>query len=135
MKVLVVEDDPMLGDGLCAGLREAGFVVDWVRDGKSADAALSAGEFAAVVLDLGLPGLDGREVLTRRRADVSTCMRVYMSMCLHICVVLCVTFYVHTCICVYVYMCMHVYTPKVYVSTYMHVHMTVCTRANVYTCL
>ncbi|WP_227818299.1 response regulator [Nitrogeniibacter aestuarii] len=67
MRLLVVEDDPMLGDGLCAGLREAGFVVDWVRDGKSADAALSAGEFAAVVLDLGLPGLDGREVLTRRR--------------------------------------------------------------------
>jgi len=67
MRLLVVEDDPMLGDGLCAGLRDAGFVIDWVRDGKAAEAALSAGEFAAVVLDLGLPGLDGREVLARRR--------------------------------------------------------------------
>lgn len=68
MRLLIVEDDPLLGDGLCAGLREAGFVVDWVRDGRSAEAALAAGQFAAVVLDLGLPGLDGREVLSRRRS-------------------------------------------------------------------
>lgn len=67
MRLLVVEDDPLLGDGLCAGLRESGFVVDWVRDGKAAEAALRAGGFAAVVLDLGLPGMDGREVLSRRR--------------------------------------------------------------------
>ncbi|QID18461.1 response regulator [Nitrogeniibacter mangrovi] len=68
MRLLIVEDDPLLGDGLCAGLREAGFVVDWVRDGPAAEAALAGGGFAAVVLDLGLPRLDGREVLARRRA-------------------------------------------------------------------
>jgi len=68
MRLLIVEDDPLLGDGLCAGLRESGFTVDWVRDGKAAEAAMAGGGFAAVVLDLGLPRLDGTEVLARRRA-------------------------------------------------------------------
>ncbi len=72
MRVLIVEDDPLLGDGLCAGLREAGFVVDWVRDGKAAEAAMAGGGFAAVVLDLGLPRLDGREVLAQRRGAGDT---------------------------------------------------------------
>jgi two-component system OmpR family response regulator/two-component system response regulator QseB len=67
MRVLLVEDDGLLGDGLAVGLREAGFVVDWVRDGVAAEAALAAESFAAVVLDLGLPRLSGLAVLDRLR--------------------------------------------------------------------
>ncbi|CAL1239687.1 response regulator transcription factor [Candidatus Methylocalor cossyra] len=68
MRVLVVEDDALLGDALQAGLKQAGFAVDWVRDGLAADRALAAEPFAAVVLDLGLPKLDGPELLRRLRA-------------------------------------------------------------------
>jgi two-component system, OmpR family, response regulator len=71
MRVLLVEDDRLLGDGLAAGLREAGFVVDWVRDGMAAEAALAAENFAAVVLDLGLPRRDGLAVLTHLRQSGS----------------------------------------------------------------
>ena len=63
MRVLLVEDDRLLGDGLAAGLAQAGFAVDWVRDGEAAVAALTTADFAAVVLDLGLPRRDGISVL------------------------------------------------------------------------
>lgn len=68
MRILVVEDDPLLGRGTQAGLEQAGFAADWVRDGVAADAALAATRFHAVVLDLGLPRLSGLELLARRRA-------------------------------------------------------------------
>ena len=72
MRLLLVEDDPMVGEAVREGLRQDGYVVDWVRDGKSADAALAANAFALVLLDLGLPRKDGIEVLrglrTRREA-------------------------------------------------------------------
>ena len=67
MRILLVEDDPQLGDGLTIGLRQAGFAVDWVKDGNAADLALHAESFDLVVLDLGLPNLSGMEVLTRAR--------------------------------------------------------------------
>jgi two-component system OmpR family response regulator/two-component system response regulator QseB len=67
--VLVVEDDPLLGDALRVGLGQAGFAVDWVQDGRSAWLALRSEPFAAVVLDLGLPGLSGLELLRRLRAE------------------------------------------------------------------
>lgn len=67
MRILLVEDDPQLGDGLTIGLRQAGFAVDWVKDGNSADLALQAETFDLVVLDLGLPRLSGMEVLQRAR--------------------------------------------------------------------
>ena len=67
MRILVVEDDPLLGDALKAGLRQRRFDVDWVRDGVSAEGALRAESFAAVVLDLGLPRLDGLTLLRRER--------------------------------------------------------------------
>lgn len=67
MRVLLVEDDGLLGDGLAAGLREAGFSVDWVRDGITAEGALASESFAAVVLDLGLPRRDGMAVLANLR--------------------------------------------------------------------
>ena len=57
MRVLIVEDDPLLGDALAAGLKQRGFDADWVQDGRDAQAAMRVEPFAAVVLDLGLPGL------------------------------------------------------------------------------
>lgn len=63
MRLLLVEDDSLLGDGLMAGLVQAGYAVDWVRDGDAAVAALAAEGFTAVVLDLGLPKRDGLSVL------------------------------------------------------------------------
>jgi DNA-binding response OmpR family regulator len=68
VRVLVVEDDALLGDAIQAGLRQKGFVADWVRDGAAADLALESGAHAAVVLDLGLPRRSGLEVLARLRA-------------------------------------------------------------------
>jgi DNA-binding response OmpR family regulator len=67
MRILLVEDDPLLGDGLTAGLRQAGFAVDWVKDGVASDHALKSETFDLVVLDLGLPRLSGMEVLRRLR--------------------------------------------------------------------
>ncbi|TXT28616.1 MAG: two-component system OmpR family response regulator [Rhodocyclaceae bacterium] len=68
MRILLVEDDPELGDGLTVGLRQAGFAVDWLRDGNSADQALQSESFDLVVLDLGLPRLSGMDVLIRARS-------------------------------------------------------------------
>lgn len=67
MRILLVEDDPELGDGLAIGLRQAGFAVDWLRDGHAADLALRDEGFDLVVLDLGLPRLSGMDVLKRAR--------------------------------------------------------------------
>lgn len=67
MRLLILEDDPDLGDALAAGLRQTGHVVDWFRDGKQADAALFAAGYDALVLDLGLPGTDGMAWLSRWR--------------------------------------------------------------------
>jgi len=73
MRVLVVEDDSMIAQGLQTGLRQSGFTVDWIRDGKNASAALSSSSFDLVLLDLGLPGRDGLDVLreARRRGDAT----------------------------------------------------------------
>jgi len=67
MRILLVEDDSLLGDGLRNGLRQLGFEVDWVRRGDIAEQELRAHPYAAAVLDLGLPGRDGMEVLARVR--------------------------------------------------------------------
>jgi two-component system response regulator QseB len=68
MRILIVEDDLLLGDGLCEGLRALGFAVDWFTDGAQADSALSTMPYDAIVLDLGLPGRDGLDWLARWRA-------------------------------------------------------------------
>ena len=68
MRILLAEDDPILGDGLRAGLRQLGFQVDWVRDGVAAERELLAGDYTAAVLDLGLPFKDGLDVLQTLRA-------------------------------------------------------------------
>lgn len=73
MRVLVIEDDVLLGDAIQAGLRQSGYAVDWLRDGIAADQALSTEPYAALVLDWGLPRLSGIEVLRRlrdRKADI-----------------------------------------------------------------
>lgn len=73
MRILLAEDDEMLGDGLRAGLRQQGFIVDWVRDGCAAERELISGDYAAAVLDLGLPLKDGLAVLQSvRERKVST---------------------------------------------------------------
>lgn len=72
MHILLVEDDPLLGDGVRAGLRQLGFRVDWVRDGQAAESELRTQSYAVAVLDLGLPLKDGMDVLTAvRRAGLS----------------------------------------------------------------
>ncbi|MBC7377888.1 MAG: response regulator [Burkholderiaceae bacterium] len=73
MRILLAEDDTLLGDGLRAGLRQLGFQVDWVRDGEAAERELRAQPYGAAVLDLGLPRKDGLDVLAAiRRAGVLT---------------------------------------------------------------
>jgi two-component system OmpR family response regulator/two-component system response regulator QseB len=72
MRILLAEDDTLLGDGLRAGLRQLGFQVDWVRDGVAAERELRGQPYAAAVLDLGLPLMDGMDVLAAvRRAGVT----------------------------------------------------------------
>jgi len=67
MRILMVEDDALLGDGLASGLRALGFAVDWFRDGAAADGALATAPYEAILLDLSLPGGDGMEWLARWR--------------------------------------------------------------------
>ncbi len=72
MRLLLVEDDVMIGAGVRAGLRQDGYVVDWVQDGVAAEAALDSQQaFALVLLDLGLPRKDGLALLEslRRRGN------------------------------------------------------------------
>jgi two-component system response regulator QseB len=63
MRVLVVEDDPMIGRAVVAGLHEQGYAVDWVRDGAEAELALAHAVYDVALLDLALPRKDGLEVL------------------------------------------------------------------------
>jgi DNA-binding response OmpR family regulator len=68
MRILVVEDDQLLGDALQSGLKQRGFDVDWVQDGIAAELALRTESLAAVVLDLGLPRQDGLQLLAKERS-------------------------------------------------------------------
>jgi DNA-binding response OmpR family regulator len=73
VRILLVEDDPMIGESVVDGLKAEGYAVDWVRDGKEAEVAVGASPYSLVVLDLGLPRRDGIEVLRSirdRRIDV-----------------------------------------------------------------
>ena len=63
MRLLLVEDDPMIGRAVRQGLGDAGFTVDWVMDGNAAERALANGVYDLALLDLGLPGQDGMAVL------------------------------------------------------------------------
>ena len=68
MRILLVEDDDLIGYGVEAGLRQAGFTVDWARDGHHANLTLSTTAYSLVVLDLGLPNVSGMDVLKRLRS-------------------------------------------------------------------
>ncbi len=69
MRILLVEDDTMIGQSLKQALTENGLTVDWVKDGVLAQDALAQGGYAAVLLDLGLPRRSGLDVLRRARQD------------------------------------------------------------------
>ena len=67
VKLLLVEDDQALGEGLSHALRQSGYVVDWTQDGYRADRSLNEQSYDLAILDLGLPGMDGTDVLSRLR--------------------------------------------------------------------
>ena len=68
MRILLVEDDPMIGESVVSGLAGEGHAVDWVRDGVAAETAIATTPYGLVLLDLGLPRRDGLEVLRGLRA-------------------------------------------------------------------
>ena len=72
MRILLVEDDLMIGEAVSVALRDAAYAVDWVKDGATADRVLESAEYQAVLLDLGLPKRDGLEVLRRLRQAGNT---------------------------------------------------------------
>ena len=72
MRLLLIEDDRMIGRAICLGLSAAGFTVDWIHDGPGGRSALSNGVYDAVVLDLGLPGVDGLSLLHELRGRRET---------------------------------------------------------------
>lgn len=69
MRILLIEDDPLIGDGIKIGLTKSGFSVDWFTDGKTGLDAVKSALYDAVVLDLTLPKMDGLEILQRWRKD------------------------------------------------------------------
>lgn len=68
MRVLLIEDDPMIGEAIQGALKDASYAADWVKNGSTALTALGSQYYDLVLLDLGLPGKDGLEVLTSIRA-------------------------------------------------------------------
>ena len=68
MRVLLTEDDPMIGQAILAALKDASYAVDWVRNGQTAIHTLAHSHYDLVLLDLGLPGKDGMEVLNSIRS-------------------------------------------------------------------
>ena len=73
MRILLVEDDTLLGDGVCAGLRREDNAVDWVKNGESALTAIEETQYDSIILDIGLPRMSGLDVLRHmREADNHT---------------------------------------------------------------
>ncbi|MBI4740476.1 MAG: response regulator transcription factor [Betaproteobacteria bacterium] len=68
MRIIIAEDDVLLADGLARALRQSGYIVDWVKDGRQADGWLAGQNYDLAILDLGLPGLEGSEILQRLRS-------------------------------------------------------------------
>ncbi len=67
MRILLIEDDKMIGDGIKAGLGKLGFTLDWFTDGLIGKVALDSAPYDAVILDLSLPGMDGMQLLKEWR--------------------------------------------------------------------
>src|ERR1700753_3654414 len=73
MRILLVEDDEMIGEGLVKALSAEGISVDWTRNGHDAEAVIRDASYLLILLDLGLPGVDGLKLLKMARAEgVST---------------------------------------------------------------
>jgi len=79
MRLLLVEDDPLVGDGICTGLGLAGFQTDWVKDGKAAQLAMAYGDYSIILLDLGLPLLDGISLLNWFKTSYSSQLILVLS--------------------------------------------------------
>ena len=69
MRILLIEDDQLIGDGLNVGLGKLGFIVDWFCDGEEGQEAVFQAPYDAVILDLGLPGKDGLSILREWRSQ------------------------------------------------------------------
>lgn len=69
MRILLVEDDPMIGTSVSEALGTDGHAVDWVRDGRAAELSIATNDYALVALDLGLPGRDGLDILRSLRSQ------------------------------------------------------------------
>lgn len=69
MRILLVEDDDLLGQALRTGLAQVGYTPDWLRDGETAQDALRANSYTAVILDINLPGMSGLDVLKALRTE------------------------------------------------------------------
>ena len=69
LRILLVEDDALLGDGVCAGLRREGDSVDWVKNGETAILAVNETSYDCVILDIGLPRMSGMDVLRKLRGS------------------------------------------------------------------
>jgi two-component system, OmpR family, response regulator QseB len=67
MRLLLIEDDEILGDGIVAGLKEFSYITDWLRDGRQMESAIASTEYDAIILDLGLPGESGLTLLIKLR--------------------------------------------------------------------
>jgi DNA-binding response OmpR family regulator len=72
MRILLVEDDALLGDGVCAGLRRDDNTVDWVKNGETALSAITETQYDCVILDIGLPKMSGLDVLQQVRESDNT---------------------------------------------------------------
>lgn len=72
MRVLLVEDDAMIAEAVAGGLRDTGYAVDWVKDGKLVASALAAQTYDLMLLDLGLPNQDGLQMLQALRQKGNT---------------------------------------------------------------
>lgn len=81
MRILLVEDDHLLGDGVRAGLKQAGYAVDWVQDGQAAKLAMQAEDYAMLVLDLGLPKMSGSELLKWLRSQKYSLPVIILTAC------------------------------------------------------
>ena len=72
MRLLLIEDDEILGDGIVAGLKEFSYITDWLRDGRQMESAIASTEYDAIILDLGLPGESGLTLLVKLRETGKT---------------------------------------------------------------
>ena len=72
MRLLLIEDDEVLGDGIVAGLKEFSYITDWLRDGRHMESAIASTEYDAIILDLGLPVESGLTLLVKLRETGKT---------------------------------------------------------------